>query len=168
MMGNWGSSTGDKAMFDNGLQGGTGNAKNHGFAQRERLFIDIAASEALKGVIGFEHNMEWGRNRSTNGPVSGGGLGSRGTALELHHAYIDWLVPQTALRLRMGMQFIANPTFVQSSPQVYSEHGPGVIASANFTPEVGLTAWWVRPYSNNANYVPGYTYPESEIGRAHV
>jgi len=140
-----------------------GSNKAHTFHQRSRLWLDLAVSEALKGVVGFEHNAEWGRAGNRSGSLAagsgvGGALGTRGVSLEVLHMYADWLVPSTDLRVRIGLQPIANPSFVQNSYQVVSEHMAGIVLS--YTPAkapVGVIAWWVRPIADNA---PTYTYNE--------
>ena len=140
--------------------------KSHTFHQRYRLWVDIVASEALKGVFGFENNMEWGRNSASRGSAQlgqygGGASGSRGVSLEVLHAYVDWLVPSTDLRVRVGMQPVANPTYVENSQQVVSEHLAGIVLS--YTPAsapVGVVAWWVRPYADNGS--PYKTAPDNK------
>jgi hypothetical protein len=134
------------------------------FYQRNRFFFDIVASEALKGTVSFENNLDWGRTGNVSGTGnaagnigsrSGGGIGSRGVSIELLHAYIDWIVPNTDMKVRVGMQSFANPTFINAgnngstSPMVVGDNMAGVVASNQFTPNVGLAAFWFRPYAEN-------------------
>ena len=69
-------------------------------AQRFRLQLDAIASEQLSGTIFFEiGTQDWGDNRR------GGALGADGdNAVKIKNAYIDWIVPETDLTLRMGLQ----------------------------------------------------------------
>ena len=144
---NWGSIGGDKALPGNGAGG---SSKNHTFAQRFRLFFDITASESVRGMIGLEGNTVWGRNNTNAGSGTGGAIGTRGVNIELLDAYVDWIPPHTDLRVRMGLQLVANPSFVQDSFQVFGgDRMAGITTSYQFTPNVGAVAWWVRPYAEN-------------------
>jgi hypothetical protein len=148
---------------------GTGATKAHSFYQRNRVWFDVIASEALKGTFGFENNLTWGKSAVTpsgSGSGNGGGIGSRGVNVELLHAYIDWIVPSTDLKVRMGMQSFANPTFVNNSPMVVGDHMAGIVASNQFTPNVGLVGFYFRPYNENtASY--GGTSKDGVIQRRY-
>ena len=75
--------------------------------QRLRLQLDAVASESLSGTVYFEiGDTTWGQN------VSGGALGADQKIVELKNAYIDWMVPNTDLKFRMGIQNIAMPNVV--------------------------------------------------------
>ncbi|MDR2726506.1 MAG: outer membrane homotrimeric porin, partial [Deltaproteobacteria bacterium] len=156
--GTWGNVTGDKGTPHSGLQGGTGSSKNHSFGQRFRLYLDVVASESLRGFFGFENNVQWGKNSQVagNGLVgraSGGGIGTRGTDFEILWAYVDWIPPHTDLRIRMGLQPAANPGFVQGGSNVVgAEHMAGITTSYQFTPNVGSVLAWYRPYADNLGY----------------
>ena len=64
--------------------------------QRVRLQLDAVASEALSGTVFFEiGDQVWGDNDN------GGALGADGKFVELKRAYIDWMVPQTDLKLSL-------------------------------------------------------------------
>ena len=73
--------------------------------QRLRLQLDAVASESLSGTVYFEiGDTTWGQNSS------GGALGAdSNSVVELKNAYIDWMVPNTDLKFRMGIQNIAMP-----------------------------------------------------------
>ena len=90
-------------------QGGpkTKSNSNDDFAagQRVRLQLDAVASEALSGTVFFEiGNQTWGK------ADQGGALGADGTnVIKVKRAYIDWAVPDTDLKFRMGIQGVALP-----------------------------------------------------------
>ena len=83
-----------------GGNGSTGYAKgfdNFEALQRWRIQLDAVASENLSGTVHFEIGKHrWGQ------ASTGGQLGSDSNMVRLKHAYIDWRVPETDLKLRMG------------------------------------------------------------------
>ena len=115
--------------------------------QRVRLQLDAVASESLSGTVFFEiGNQTWG-----NSSTSGAALGADGNnVVEVKNAYIDWLVPQTDLKFRMGIQGMALPSFTTES-LVFNDDVAGVTASYQFNDNVGVTALWARPYNDNYN-----------------
>ena len=119
--------------------------------QRVRLQLEAVASESLSGVIYFEMgDTNWGR------ASKGGALGADGTIVEVKHAYLDWLVPQTPLKLRMGLQYMELPNAAGGSA-LMADDAAGITASYTFNDSVSLTALWGRFY--NDNFVKGdYNY----------
>ena len=79
--------------------------------QRVRLQLDAVASETLSGTVFFEiGDQMWGQSES------GGALGADSTSVvKLKNAYIDWMVPNTDLKLRMGLQAVALPNVAGGS-----------------------------------------------------
>ena len=112
-------------------------------AQRLRLQLDAVASESLSGTVYFEiGDTTWGQN------VSGGALGADQKIVELKNAYIDWMVPNTDLKFRMGIQGIQLPN-VAGGSAILDDDVAGIVASYQFNENVGLTALWARPYNDN-------------------
>ena len=112
-------------------------------SQRVRLQLDAVASESLSGTVFFEiGDQVWGNAKS------GGALGADGTVVELKNAYIDWMVPNTDLKFRMGIQGIQLPN-VAGGSAVFDDDVAGVVASYQFNENVGLTTFWARPYNDN-------------------
>ena len=144
--------------FDYGMHGNFGESKaknNSGFGnedefeamQRVRLQLDAVASEALSGTVFFEiGDQVWGDNDN------GGALGADGKVVELKRAYIDWMVPQTDLKVRMGIQGIALPSFTTKASQIMDDDVAAVSLNYQFNENVGLTAFWARPYNDNSGY----------------
>ena len=89
--------------------------------QRVRLQLDAVASESLSGTVFFEIGAQtWGENGS------GGALGAdANNVVKLKNAYIDWMVPQTDLKVRMGIQGIALPSMTTGS-NVFNDDVAGV------------------------------------------
>ena len=148
--------------FDYGMHGNFGDSKaatNSGFKrnsnqedefeamQRVRLQLDAVASEALSGTVFFEIGDQfWGKDDD------GGALGADGTVVELKRAYIDWMVPQTDLKVRMGIQGLALPAFTTNASQIFDDDVAAVTLNYQFNENVGLTAFWARPYNDNNGY----------------
>lgn len=115
--------------------------------QRLRLRLEAVASESLSGVVQFEiGDIPWGR------ASKGGALGTDGNIVEVKHAYIDWIVPQTPLKLRMGLQYIEMPS-VAGGTAIFGDDVAAITASYAFNDKVSLTAIWGRLY--NDNYISG-------------
>ena len=145
--------------FDYGMHGDFAKSKaknNSGFGkhedefearQRVRLQLDAVASEALSGTVFFEMGDQiWGQDST------GGALGADGKVVELKRAYIDWMVPQTDLKVRMGIQGLALPSFTTNASQIFDDDVAAVSLNYQFNENVGLTAFWARPYNDNGGY----------------
>ena len=146
-----GGFTGGNGMTGfNGKTGGRyANEDEFEAKQRVRLQLDAVASESLSGTVFFEMgDTTWGQAANSRGVAQGGALGADGTIVEVKNAYIDWIVPQTDLKFRMGIQGIALPSFTTGS-NVFNDDVAGITASYQFNENVGLTAFWARPYNDN-------------------
>ena len=147
--------------FDYGMHGNFGESKankNSGFGknedefearQRVRLQLDAVASESLSGTVFFEIGDQlWGQNST------GGALGAdNNSVVELKRAYIDWMVPNTDLKVRMGIQGLALPAFTTNASQILDDDVAAVSLNYQFNENVGLTAFWARPYNDNNGYL---------------
>ena len=144
--------------FDYGMHGNFGDSKassNSGYGnedefearQRVRLQLDAVASEALSGTVFFEiGDQVWGQDST------GGALGADKSVVELKRAYIDWMVPQTDLKVRMGIQGLALPSFTTNASQIMDDDVAAISLNYQFNENVGLTAFWARPYNDNGDY----------------
>jgi len=89
----------------------TAGAKQKGnnsdqFVSRQRvlLFLDAIASENLMGSVQFKLGpMDWGKSGQ------GSALGADGTLVRVTQANMQWSVPQTDLKFKMGLQYLALP-----------------------------------------------------------
>ena len=144
MHGNFGES---KAAANSGYSRNGNHEDEFEATQRVRLQLDAVASEALSGTVFFEiGDQVWGDNDN------GGALGADGKVVELKRAYIDWMVPQTDLKVRMGIQGIALPSFTTNASQIMDDDVAAISLNYQFNENVGLTAFWARPYNDNAGY----------------
>ena len=71
-----------------------------GAGQRLRLGLSLAASENLSGYIQFQDDQVWGASPNKHGDME----------IRLRQAYIDWIIPQTSVKVRMGRQQLGLPT----------------------------------------------------------
>lgn len=136
----------------------TGNLDTFDARQMMRLRLEAVASESLSGVVHFEvGNQKWG----TAG--QGAALGTDGMVVKVKHAYLDWVVPQTNLKLRMGLQAMDFPNAAGGSA-IFSDDVAGIVANYRINENVGITALWGRLY--NDNFVAGdsgFTGPSNSL-----
>lgn len=126
----------------------------------QRLFLQLeaVASENLSGSLFFEvGEQRWGM------ASQGGALGADGNMIKVKHAYMDWRVPNTTLKLRMGLQGIKLPGFALESP-VLDDDVAGIVASYKFNDNVALTGFWMRPYNDNYTGSPSNWMDNMDIG----
>ena len=72
------------------------------FYTRMRLYFDAVGSENLKAVSKFEIDDYWGDGRI--GSLSAdGGSNNDAAGMEIKNAYIDFIVPDTALNIKVGI-----------------------------------------------------------------
>ncbi len=122
---------------------GSGSPDNFNATQRVRLQLEAVASESLSGTVYFEiGNSNWGDN------AGGAALGADRTVIEVKQAYLDWVVPNTDVKVRMGIQGLSLPSFT-SGTQVFAQDVAGIVVSNKFNDNVALTAFWARPYNDN-------------------
>ena len=121
--------------------------------QRIRTQINFIASEYLQGVLMFEiGDIDWGRDdNGKNGPGSGGGLDADGVNVETKRAYLDWIIPNTEISVRMGIQGVSLPMANGYCNPVFSADVAGIVINTPITDMVGVTAFWLRPFNRNLN-----------------
>ena len=115
-------------------------------ATRIRTQIDVIASESLKGVVYFEIGPQnWGKG------ADGASLGTDGKVVKVRYNYVDWVIPQTDAKVRMGLQNFSLPGFVSSSPILGggSADGAGITISNQFTENVSASLFWLRAENDN-------------------
>ena len=143
--GQWlfGVAAGD-GSFVNKHNGHHADTKDIVFAgQRLRTQIDAVASEALSGTVYFEiGDQNWGNGGQ------GAAMGADGTVVEVKRAYLDWVVPNTDLKIRMGIQGLTLPN-VAGGSAIADTDAAGITASYQFNDNVGLTVLWTRPVNDN-------------------
>ena len=140
----------DEVQTGNGRTGNGRGEDEFEANQRVRLQLDAVASEALSGTVYFEiGDQRWGRDGGGVGRGSGGALGADGVAVEVKRAYIDWIVPQTDLKIRMGIQNLSLPSVAGDGNILDNTDTAAIVASYQFNENVGATLMWARPYNDN-------------------
>ncbi|MBQ4132721.1 MAG: porin, partial [Desulfovibrionaceae bacterium] len=126
--------------------------------QRLRTQVDFIASESLKGVFQVEvGTTPWGKPGGATwgdpavGRHVGFGMGGDSVSIEVKHMYLDWLVPNTDLQVRMGLQPFALPTAVNrgdwgSGSPIFDDDMAGILLSYDFNENVGINLGWFRPW----------------------
>lgn len=137
-------------------------------AQQVRLQLDAKASENLSGTVHFElGGYNRGMMQYWGASNSGGSLGADGNWVKVKNAFLDWTVPQTALKVRMGIQPMQLPDYINNS-QVLADDAAGITASYAFNESVGVTAFWARLFNDNTtdatNRSPGYMDNMDAVG----
>jgi hypothetical protein len=57
--------------------------------------------------------------------------------------------PETDLKVRMGIQGLGLPNYTMGKSQVFEDDVAAISLSYQFNENVGLTAFWARPYNDN-------------------
>ncbi len=139
--------------FETGNTGFQG-ANDEEVLQRTRLSLAIAASENLKGFIEFQMGTnKWG---DYNGGVAGGSNNSKNGRYDVQtrQAYVDWTIPATNVKVRMGRSCFGLPAeaFGNNSVMDAGWGGrDGVIVTAPVADWLNLTATWARAFSDGNN-----------------
>lgn len=116
--------------------------------QRLRTQIDVIASESLKGVLYLEMgDQNWGSS------AQGASLGTDGKIIKVRYSYVDWVIPQTDAKVRMGLQNFSLPGFISNSPILGggSADGAGIALSGQFNENVGASLFWLRAENDNTD-----------------
>ena len=134
-----------------------GSEENFDALQRLRFQIDFVASEQLSGTVQFEiGTISWGTNGGDTwggagaGNGRGGAIGADGVNVETKHMYIDWIVPETDLSIRMGILPFALPFFANgamSGNAILDDDLAGIVASYTFNEYVAINVAWLRPWN---------------------
>ena len=130
----------------------------------------MIASESLKGVVFLEiGHVFWGKGKDGTFGNTGGALGSDGTNVKTRYLYVDWVIPQTEVQVRMGLQNFALPSFTDIGAAVLGggvADGAGITVSGQFTENVGATLFWLRAENDNntkdtTNFIKDYHYSDA-------
>lgn len=115
---------------------------------RVRLQIDAVASENLMGQVYFEIGKSiWGKAGTSS--QGGAALGADETIVKVKRAFLDWTVPNTSIKVRMGIQGLALPYMALDGPTVFQSDVAAVSVNIPVSEHVGVTAFWARPYNDN-------------------
>lgn len=131
--------------------------KHFAAVQKLVLALDFTVSERLSahyaaqvgaftwgGPTGDVYNMGSGNREES----AGGALGSRAANIVTREAYLDWTLPDAAIKIRMGQQWFALPGYAFPNA-VLGQRGTGIAVSAPIAEAVRVNAFWLRAYSDS-------------------
>ena len=124
--------------FTSSSQGFNGDNKEL-LKQRVRLGLSMAASENLAGYIQFQllNNHKMGDTGGTHGDND----------ITVRQMYMDWIIPGTSAKVRMGRQLLGLPADAFGCNAVidagWGAHD-GIVATTPVNDWLGLTALWTR------------------------
>jgi hypothetical protein len=131
----------------------SGGTSNDAFMARQRIRVQVnfIINEYLQGVYGLETNLDWGRGSTRVGAGSGGQMDGDGINIQTRWAYLDWLIPNTPVQVRMGLQPVALPSTRLGSVVLSTDIAGVVVSSPTPLDWLSVTAFWLRPYDRYAN-----------------
>ncbi len=113
--------------------------------QRARTQFEFIANENLKGVLGTEiGTTRWG-------DAGGFHFHDHNAGISVRRAYLDFMVPDTKVAVRGGLQSIVLPNsgaFVGSS-MILDDEMPALVVSAPIIDEVSVLAGYGRLYDSD-------------------
>lgn len=123
--------------------------KRHTAVQRFRIGVEIIASESLSAFYEAQvGTFTWG-GQNGNGETMGGNLGGRSANVTTNKAYLDWMIPCTDVKVRMGLQPIALPSYTFNTP-ILDDRGTGIVVTIPVTENITITPLWIRAMSDSA------------------
>lgn len=132
-----------------------------GATQRIRTQINFIASEYLQAVLMFEiGDIDWGAP-GRQGQGSGGSLDTDGVNVETKRAYLDWIIPDTEVAVRMGLQGVGLPMGNGWDNPVFSADVAGIVVSTPVTEMLEATVFWLRPFDRYRNDADGSIFNPS-------
>lgn len=133
---------------DNGHAGYDSSEDEFEPRSRVRLWMDAVASEALSGQVYIEiGKSKWGKAGSTQ--QGGAALGADDTCIKVKRAFLDWMVPETDFKVRMGIQGVRTPSAALDGPTVMQADAAAITMSYRVNENLDLTGMWTRPYNDN-------------------
>ena len=138
--------------FSYGDAGTNDNAENFNAATRVRLGFDYVASEDLSATILFQYNHKnWGANN--NGFATDPTVIADRDDFRMRLAYIDWTIPATEVKVRMGRQALVAPSYAFGSA-ILDGRGDAVSFNGAINDNISLGFAWMR-VDNDTNRVNG-------------
>jgi hypothetical protein len=123
--------------------------------QRYRFYMQYGDPKTVRAVLGFEaDSTDWGE--AGTGTVTGGKMGvyrADQVQLEIKHAYLDFMIPNTPLQVMVGVQ-----SFAYGGRLWMNNDAPGIILATNFAPHKIQAFWWRENDLNRNTYGVNDTY----------
>ena len=142
------------------------NQHNFDVFQRLRLGMDFIMSEQLSAFYQAQVGIfTWGGpyKGASKMENDGGALGTRASNITTRLAYLDWMIPQTDIHVRMGQQEFLLPNYVAGSP-VMDDPATGVFISSPVTDTFTASGFWMRAVSDPLKNADGqYEYDDANV-----
>ncbi len=138
---------------------GLGADENFNAATRIRFGFDYVASEDLSATILFQYGTHsWGDHNSADYKLMGTKYvrtvkfdDDPDADLRMRLAYIDWTIPGTEAKVRMGRQAVVTPSYAFGSAMLDSR-ADAVSVMGNVNENITLGATWMRLASDKGGY----------------
>lgn len=131
-----------------------GETRRH-IAERFRYYLQYGDPKTVRAVIGFEaDSSDWGQLGGA--PPAGGNMGvyrADQVQLEIKHAFLDFVIPNTPLTLTAGIQ-----SFWIGGRLFQFNDAPGLTLTGNFAPHLLKAYWWRENDFGRTNYAVNDTY----------
>ena len=145
--------------------------------QTVRIGMTASVSENLSAYFQTHSEWDWGRNDdesakdASNNYMGGTGFDGSGVDVTLYRAYVDWIVPSTNIKIRMGRQDLALPALPDGKNTAIWSKDPvdGIAINAPVTDWLSLTAWWGRfDRKENWDNTKYYVYDTDQSNKLDV
>lgn len=121
---------------------GLGYDYNLDASYRFRLGLDMVASENLSATVLFQFG-EYAYGTAAPGETYA-------TEVGLRLMYLDWVVPNTDVQVRMGRHDFTLPSYAFGSP-IIDDFADGITVATDINENLAVSAMWIRP-EINASY----------------
>jgi len=142
--------------FTYGDAGSDDNSENFNATTRIRYGFDYVASEDLSATLLFQYrNGSWGHHDgdSFTNDVEMADL-QQGDHNRLRLAYIDWNIPGTDVKVRMGRHSVVAPSYAFGSA-ILDGRGDGITVASAINDNINVGFSWFRVDSEFANKTGG-------------
>ena len=120
-------------QFQTGSEGFHGANTDHTL-QRVRLGLTFVANENLSGYFQMQAGTYYWGSDTTGNSVD----------VTMRQAYIDWTVPSTDIKVRMGRHAFDLPAYASTSTMIADLVGDGIVASVPLGERYNVTGFWTR------------------------
>ncbi len=122
-----------------------------------RIYFQHGDPKTVRAVVGFEgDSSDWGETpwseEATTSATPSGRMGPYGTdqvQIEIKHAYLDFVIPNTPVRAIIGMQ---NFNLGAGRPLVINNDAPGITLNIGFAPHQIQVGWWRENDTSRTQY----------------
>jgi hypothetical protein len=140
---------------DRGGNGDDGGRGDFNVYQRARTQFEFIANENLKGVLATEiGTARWGNTFRFH---------DHNATINTRRAYLDFMIPDTKVRVLGGLQGINLPTSFGGGSMILDDEMPSLVVTTPIIDEVSVLAGYGRLYDNDDD-VTGHTNGSLDAG----